>query len=161
MVHGGQRAHFLVSMGGPAACTCLIEPARWTGCTCPVEPARRTARTHPVEPAWRTSRTRPRLIKQLHASHWVWLNIDMAHIIQPFVILTCQLIVSKRTSLATNVCASSQTRRFFYHAIYVPCHETMPSFMFLGEFLIYWDLKTEILNVLGRRQVCNSFSFLQ
>ena len=77
------------------------------------------------------------LIKQLHARHKVWLNIDTVHMIQPFVILTCQLIVSKRTSLATNVCASSQTGRFFYHVIYVPCHETMPSFMFLGEFLIY------------------------
>ena len=102
-----------------------------------------------------------RLIKQLHARNWVWLNIDMVHIIQPFVILTCQLIVSKRTSLATNVCASSQTGRFFYHVIYVPCHETMPSFMFLGDFFIYWDLKTEILIVSGGRQVCNSFSFLK
>ena len=75
-----------------------------------------------------------RLIKWLHARHWVWLNFDTVHIIQPFVILTCQLFVSKRTSLATNVCASSQTGRFFYHGIYVPCHETMISFIFLGEF---------------------------
>ena len=74
------------------------------------------------------------LIKQLHARHRVWLNFDTVHIIQPFAILTCQLFVSKRTSLATNVCASSQTGRFFYHDIYVPCHETMPSFMFLGWF---------------------------
>ena len=73
-----------------------------------------------------------RLIKQLHARHRVWLNFDTVNIIQPFAILTCQLFVSKRTSLATNVCASSQTGRFFYHGIYVPCHETMPSFMFFG-----------------------------
>ena len=73
-----------------------------------------------------------RLIKQLHARHRVWLNIDTVHMIQPFVILTCQLIVSKRTSLATNMCTSSQTGWFFYHGIYVPCHETMPSFMFFG-----------------------------
>ena len=73
-----------------------------------------------------------RLIKQLHACHRVWLNFDTINIIQPFAILMCQLFVSKRTSLATNVCASSQTGRFFYHGIYVPCHETMPSFMFFG-----------------------------
>ena len=72
------------------------------------------------------------LIKHLHACHRVWLNFDMVNIIQPFVILTCQLFVSKRTLLATNVCTSSQTGRFFYHDIYVPCHETMPSFMFFG-----------------------------
>ena len=72
------------------------------------------------------------LIKQLHACHGVWLNFDTVNIIQWFAILTCQLFVSKRTSLATNVCASSQTRRFFYHGIYVPYHETMPSFMFFG-----------------------------
>ena len=72
------------------------------------------------------------LIKQLHARHRVWLNFDTVNIIQPFAILTCQLFVSKRTSLATNVCASSPTGRFFYHGIYVPCHETMPSFMFFG-----------------------------
>ena len=85
-----------------------------------------------------------RLIKQLHARRRVWLNFEMVNIIQPFVILTCQFFVSKRTSLATNVCASSQTGRFFYHGIYVPCHETMPSFMFFG-WLFYllgfknWD----------------------
>ena len=73
-----------------------------------------------------------RLIKQLHARHRVWLNFDTVNIIQLFAILMCQLFVSKRTSLATNVCASSQTGRFFYHGIYVPCHETMPSFMFFG-----------------------------
>ena len=72
------------------------------------------------------------LIKQQHTCHWVWLNIDTVHIIQPFVILTCQLIVSKRTSFATNVSAPSQTGQFFYDGIYVPCHETMPSFMFFG-----------------------------
>ncbi len=54
-----------------------------------------------------------RLIKQLHARHRVWLNFDTVNIIQPFATLTCQLFVSKRTSLATNVCASSQTGRFF------------------------------------------------
>ena len=73
-----------------------------------------------------------RIIKQLHTRHRLWLNFDTLNIIQPFAILTCQLFVSKRTSLAINVCASSQTRRFFYHDIYVPCHETMPSFMFFG-----------------------------
>ena len=73
-----------------------------------------------------------RLIKHLHARHRVWLSFDTVNIIQPFAILTCQFFVSKRTSLATNVCASSQTGRFFYHSIYVPCHETMPSFMFFG-----------------------------
>ena len=73
-----------------------------------------------------------RLIKQLHARHQVWFNFDTVNIIQPFAILTCQLFVSKRSSLATNVCASSQTGWFFYHGIYVPCHETMPSFMFFG-----------------------------
>jgi len=73
-----------------------------------------------------------RLIKQLHAHHRVWLNFDTVNTIQPFATLTCQLFVSKRTSLATNVCASSQTGWFFYHGIYVPCHETMPSFMFFG-----------------------------
>ena len=77
-----------------------------------------------------------RLIKQLHARHRVWLNFGTVNIIQPFAILTCQLFVSKRTLLATNVCASSQTGRFFYHGIYVPCHETMPSFMFFG--LLFW-----------------------
>ena len=54
-----------------------------------------------------------RLIKQLHARHRVWLNFDTVNIIQLFAILTCRLFVSKRTSLATNVCASSQTGRFF------------------------------------------------
>ena len=33
--------------------------------------------------------------------------------------------------------------------LHVPCQETMPSFMFLGDFLIYWDLKIEILIVSG------------
>ena len=43
------------------------------------------------------------------------------------------------------------------------CHVMKPCQVscFLGDFLIYWDLKTEILNVSGRRQVCNSFSFLK
>ena len=54
-----------------------------------------------------------RLIKQLHARHRVWFNFDTVHIIQPFAILTCQLFVSKRTSLAINVCALSQTGQFF------------------------------------------------
>ena len=73
-----------------------------------------------------------RLIKQLDARHQVWLNFDTVHIMQLFTILMCQLFVSKRTSLAINVCTLSQTGRFFYHGIYVPCHETMPSFMFFG-----------------------------
>ena len=73
-----------------------------------------------------------RLIKQLHARHRVWLNFDMVHIIQLSAILTCPLFVTKRTPLAINVCALSQTGRFFYHDIYVPCHETMPSLMFFG-----------------------------
>ena len=50
---------------------------------------------------------------------------------------------------------------FFYHGIYVPCHETMLVSCLLGEFSIYWDLKTKILDVSGRREVCNSFGFLQ
>ena len=73
-----------------------------------------------------------RLIKQLHARPQVRLNFDMFHITQPFAILMCHLFVSKRTSLAINVCALSQTGWFFYHGIYVPCHGTMPSFMFFG-----------------------------
>ena len=72
----------------------------------------------------------------------VWLNFDMVSIIQPFSILMCQLFVSKRTSLDTNVCASSQTGRFFYHDIYVPCHETMPSFMLLGWLFDLLGFKT-------------------
>ena len=78
-----------------------------------------------------------RLIKQLHARHRVWLNFDTVHIIQLFVILKCQLFVSKRTLLAINVCALSQTGRFFYHGINVPCHGTMPSLMFFGWVLIF------------------------
>ena len=100
-----------------------------------------------------------RLIKQLHARHRVWLNFDTVHIIQP--LLTCQLFVSKRTSLATNVCASSQTGQFFT-TTYM-CHVMKPCQVscFLADFFIYCDLKTEILIVSGRRQVCNSFSFLK
>ena len=77
------------------------------------------------------------LIKQLHARHWVWLSIDTVHLIQPFVILTYQLIVSKRTSLATNVCASSQTGWFFTTAYM--CHVMKPCQVscFLGEFFLY------------------------
>ena len=131
-MHGGQRARFPVSMGGLAARTCPVEPARWTGCMRPVEPAggllARASRRACTADFLRSSH----LIKQLHARHRVWLNFDTVNIIQPFAILKCQLFVSKRTSLATNVCASSQTGRFFYHGIYVPCHETMPSFMFFG-----------------------------
>ena len=128
-MHGGQRARFPVSMGGLAARTCPVEPARWTGCTRPIKPARRSIACVPsTHPCSHSSR----LIKHLHARHRVWLYFETVNIIQPFAILTCQLFVSKRTSLATNVCASSQTGRFFYHGIYVPCHETMPSFMFFG-----------------------------
>ena len=90
-----------------------------------------------------------------------WLQGHTVNIIHPFAILTGQLLVSKRTSLATNVCASSQTGRFF-STTYM-CHVMKPCQVscFLGDFLIYWDLKTEILIVSGRRQVCNSFSFLK
>ena len=100
-----------------------------------------------------------RLIKQLHTCHRVWLNFDTVNIIQPFPILTCQLFVSKRTLLATNVCASSQTGRFFTTAYM--CHVMKPCQFscFFGDFLIYWDLKTKIFS--GRRQVCNSFPFLK
>ena len=65
----------------------------------------------------------------------------------------CDINVSaicfKRTSLAINVCALSQTGRYFtmaYMCHVVKCQVSC----FLGEFLIYWDLKTEILNVLGQ-----------
>ena len=77
------------------------------------------------------------------------LREHTVHIIQPFAILTCQLFVSKRTSLATNMCASSQTGHFFTMAYM--CHVMKPCQVscFLGEFLIYCDLKTEILNVSG------------
>ncbi len=85
----------------------------------------------------------------------------MVGIIQPFAILTCQLFVSKRTSLATNVCASSQTGRFFYHGIYVPCHETMPSFMFFGWLFYLLGFKNWDSHCFRRWQVCNSFSFLK
>ena len=59
------------------------------------------------------------------------------------------------------MCDSSQTGRFFTTAYM--CHVMKPCQVscFLGDFLIYWDLKTEILNVSGRRQVCNSFPFLK
>ena len=48
------------------------------------------------------------------------------------------------------------TRAYMCHVM-KPCQVSC----FLGEFLIYLDLKTEILNVLGRREVCNSFPFLK
>ena len=71
--------------------------------------------------------------------------------------------VSKRTSLATNVCASSQTGRFFTTAYM--CHFMKPCQVscFLGEFLIYWDLKIEIRNVCGQARTArrlNSFPFV-
>ena len=65
-----------------------------------------------------------RLIKQFHARHRVWLNFDTVNIIQPFAILMCQFFFSERTSLATNVCASSQTGRFFTTAYM--CHVMKP-----------------------------------
>ena len=77
----------------------------------------------------------------------------------------CDINVSaicfKRTSLAINVCALSQTGQFFATAYM--CHVMKPCQVscFLGEFSIYWDLKTEILNVSGRQDVCSSFPFLQ
>ena len=91
-----------------------------------------------------------RLIKQPHARHRVWLNFETVNIIQLFAILTCQLFVSKRTSLATNVCASSQTGWFFYHGIYVPCHETMPSSMFFGWVFDLLGFKNRDSHCFGR-----------
>ena len=78
-----------------------------------------------------------RLIKQLHARHRVLLNFDMVNIIPPFAILMCQLFVSKRTSLATNVCASSQTGWFF--TMTYMCHVMKPCQVscFWGDILIY------------------------
>ena len=91
--------------------------------------------SHASRRAWTADFSRSsRLIKQLHACHRVWLNFDTVNITQLFAILTCQLFVLEKTSLAINVCALSQTGRFFYHDIYVPCHETMPCFMFFGWF---------------------------
>ena len=78
----------------------------------------------------------PRLIKHLHARHRVWLNFDTVNIIQLFAILTCQLLFQKGLRYVL-MCAMSMK----------PCQVSC----FLGEFLIYWDLKTEILNVSGRR----------
>ena len=65
--------------------------------------------------------TPPSMVKFWHSSY----NTTICNI-------NVLAICFKRTSLAINVCALSQTRRFFYHDIYVPCHETMPSFMFFG-----------------------------
>ena len=50
----------------------------------------------------------------------------------------------------------------FFTTTYM-CHVMKPCQVscFLGDFFIYRDLKTEILIVSGRRQVCNSFSFLK
>ena len=73
-----------------------------------------------------------RLIKHLHARHRVWLYFETVNIIQPFAILTCQLFVSKRTSLATNVCASSQTGRVF-----LPWHICAMSWNH-AKFHVFW-----------------------
>ena len=77
----------------------------------------------------------------------------------------CDINVSsicfKRTSLAINVCALSQTGLFFTTTYMCHVMKSCQVSCFLGDFFIYWDLKTEILIVLGRRQVCNSFSFLK
>ena len=50
----------------------------------------------------------------------------------------------------------------FFTTAYM-CHVMKPCQVscFLGDFLIYWDLKTKIPNVSGRPQVCNSFPFLK
>ena len=60
------------------------------------------------------------------------------------------------------MCAPCLKLDDFFTTTYM-CHVMKPFQVscFLGEFLIYWDLKPKILNVSGRREVCNSFPFLQ
>ena len=60
------------------------------------------------------------------------------------------------------MCAPCLKLDDFFTTAYM-CHVKKPCQVscFLGEFLIYWDLKTEILNVSWRREVCNSFPFLK
>ena len=102
-----------------------------------------------------------RLIKRLHARHRVWLNFDTVNIIQPFAILTCQLLFQKGFRWLL-MCAPLLKLDDFFTTTYM-CHVMKPCQVscFLGEFLIYWDLKNKILNVSGRRQVYNSFTFLK
>ena len=73
-----------------------------------------------------------RLIKQFHARHRVWLNFDTVNIIQPFAILTCQFLFQKGFRWLLMCVPLLKLVDFFYHGIYVTCHETMPSFMFFG-----------------------------
>ena len=62
----------------------------------------------------------------------------------------------------TTIAASSQTGQFFLPQHICAMWWNHAKFhVFLGEFLIYWDLKTEILNVSGRQQVYTSFPFLK
>ena len=147
-MHGGQRDRFPVSMaalllarvpsslrGGQDVCV----PSSLHGGLLARVPSKLHGGLLALVPSNQTAaRTPPSLVKFRHGKY----NTTVCDI-------KVSAIFSKRTSLAINVCALSQTGRFFYHDIYVPCHETMPSFIFLGEFLIYWDLKTEILNVSG------------
>ena len=60
------------------------------------------------------------------------------------------------------MCAPCLKLDDFFTMAYM-CHVMKPCQVscFLGDFFIYWDLKTEILNVSGRWQVCNSFPFLK
>ena len=48
----------------------------------------------------------------------------------------------------------------FYHNMLVPSHATMASFMILGEFWIYRNLKTKFLNVLGRVTTPRCLNFI-
>ena len=89
------------------------------------------------------------------------LREHMVHIIQSFAILTCQLFASKGLRWLL-LCVPYLKLDDFFSMTYM-CHVMKPCQVscFLGEFSIYWDLKTEILNVLGRREVCSSLPFLQ
>ena len=81
--------------------------------------------------------------------------------IQPFVILTFSLLFQKGLRWLL-MCAPLLKLDDFFTMAYM-CHVMKPCQVscFLGEFLIYWYLKTKILNVSGQRQVCNSFPFLK
>ena len=60
------------------------------------------------------------------------------------------------------MCAPCLKLDDFFTMAYM-CHVMKPCQVscFLGDFFIYWDLKTEILNVSGWWEVCNSFPFLK
>ena len=75
------------------------------------------------------------------------LREHMVHIIQSFAILMCQLFVSKGFRWLL-MCAACLKLDDFFTTTYM-CHVMKPCQVscFLGEFLIYWDLITEILNV--------------